>query len=154
MSPAEIIMAALLDESLVVLGLPFSAGVGTQGAASGDWRVGVGVLLDAPDEQVICVDGPGQPPDPKWLLEYPFVQVLVRGMKDGYQAAYQKARDVYDMLLGIPTLSGSWGRIDGITAPGTPSFIGLDQLNRPIFSANYKLFFEPATSALTNREPL
>lgn len=129
------------------------SGFGTIGSASG-WRLGVGVLLDSPDTQLVLVDSPGEHPDPKWLLEYPYVQILLRGAKDGYIVAMQKMQDAYDILLGIPPYNITEGRIDGITGVGTPSFIGSDVLNRPLFSANFRLIFEPAASSLTNRAPL
>jgi hypothetical protein len=141
-SPAEVVMGLLGNNSIGVLG------------ASSGWRLGAGILLDAPDTQIVVNDSPGQAPDPKWLLDYPFVQIRVRGAKDGYAAAYQKAKDAHDVLLGIAPQTGSYGRVDGIIATGSPSFIGIDSLNRPIFSTNYKMFFEPASSSLTNRTQL
>jgi hypothetical protein len=142
-SPAEFLRDKLASVS----------GFGAVGAPSG-WRLGVGVLTDSPDTQVVLTDSPGEHPDPKWLLEYPYAQVLVRGSRDQYIIAMQKMKDAYDILLGILPYVITEGRIDGITIVGTPSYIGADANNRPIFSANFRLIFEPAASSLTNRAPL
>lgn len=131
--------------------LPSQVGVA---AASSGWRLGVGKFTDQPDTQVVAFDGPGQSPDPKWLLDYPVVQILVRGQADGYQAAFRKMREVYDVLLGIDAQVVNGDRWDGITVLSTPSHIGYDEKSRPMFSANFRIIIEPAASDLTNREPL
>lgn len=143
-SPAEILKDLLLA-------IP---GFGTQGGASG-WRVGCGALIDSPDTQVVVNDAPSEHPDPKWLLDYPYCQIMVRGTKDGYQAARAKMQDAFDILLGLPpqVVAGA-GRIDGITALSSPSFIGNDQLERPCFSLNLRMIFEPTASSLSHRLPL
>jgi Bacteriophage minor capsid protein len=128
-------------------------GFGTVGGANG-WRLGCGAITDSPDTQVVLTDSPGEHPDPKWLLEYPYVQTLVRGSRDAYSAPAQKAKDAYDILLGIAPFNIPEGRVDGITGLGGPNFIGNDSLNRPLFSTNFRLIFEPAASPLTNRAPL
>jgi hypothetical protein len=144
-------MALLPDHLMLLL---TEAGVGALGAAEG-WRVGAGRMLDQPDTQITLYDSPGQTPNPLWLLDYPFMQVMVRGAQDGYQAARQKAQDCYDVLLGCqPRIMSNRDRIDAITVVGTPSFIGNDAKNRPMISANYRVIFEPAPSTLTNRLPL
>jgi Bacteriophage minor capsid protein len=131
-----------------------TASAGTIGAGSG-WRIGAGRMLDQPDTQICVYDSPGQTPSPLWLLDYPFVQLMVRGAPDQYSVARQKAQDCYDILLGLEPISFENGdNIDAITIIGTPSFIGSDQKNRPMISTNYRVIFEPATNALTRRLPL
>ena len=124
------------------------------GAATG-WRLGIGRMLDDPDTQITIYDSPGEHPSPLWLLDYPYVQVMVRGTPDGYQAARQKAQDVMDELLGIvPVTFSSGDRIDGITNIGTIGFVGADQRNRPMLSMNMRIIYEPAASTYTHRLPL
>lgn len=136
-----------------VLFLLGAAGIGASAATTG-WRLGIGKLLDQPNTQVVAYDVPGQNPDPAWLLDYPVVQVMVRGGEDGYRDAFQKIRDVYDVLLGIDPQTVNGDRWDGITVLSTPSHIGYDDKNRPLFSANFRIILEPAPSALTHRQPL
>jgi len=128
--------------------------IATVGAATG-WRLGIGRMLDQPDTQITIYDSPGEHPSPLWLLDYPYFQVMVRGSADGYQAARQKAQDCFDQLLGIVPQTFTGGdRIDGITNVGTVGFIGADQLNRPLFSSNFRVIYEPAPSTYTHRQPL
>lgn len=115
----------------------------------------VGKMIDKPDQQVGIYDAPGQAPDPRWLLDYAAVQVIVRAGPQGYPVAFSKMRDVYDILLGIfPPVNANGDRIDGITVLSTPSLIGYDANDRPKISANFRLIIEPAASAFTNRLPL
>jgi hypothetical protein len=139
-----------------LMGMLATAGIGAVGDGSGDLpRLGIGTMPDTPDVQIALYDSPGQPPDPRWLLDYPYVQVMTRGAQFGYKQAAMLARQAYDVLLGIvPVTFANGDRLDGITGIGTPSYIGTDQNSRPIFSCNFRLIFEPAKSDLSNRQPL
>lgn len=141
-SPAEVIKDLLVAASL-----------GTFGASTG-WNIVVGGFTDAPNTQISCIDSPGEPSNPKWLLDYPYVQVLVRGDKRAYAAAYQKVLDVRDVLLGLEPGDIDGDNWNGITQIGTPAFLRYDENDRPLFTSNYRIILEPAASALTNREPL
>lgn len=119
------------------------------------WRLCVGLMVDTPHQQIGFYDAPGQVPDPKWLLDYPAVQVIVRGQPQGYQAAFQKMRDVYDVLLGAdPRVNANGDSIDAITVLAPPSLTGYDKQQRPEISGNFRLIVRPVASAFTNREPL
>lgn len=119
------------------------------------WRVGVGGFTDSPANQISVVDTAGQAPNPLYLLDYPSFQVLVRGEVNGYQSAYYKARNVFDVLLGCePRVASNGDRWDGILAVGQPMFIGNDQLGRPLISCNFRAYMEPGQSPLSNRTPL
>lgn len=144
-SPAEIVMNLLASKAVGVIG----------SAQPTDWRLATGKLTEDPPQQICCYDSPGGTPSSKWLLDYPFVQVLVRSPINGYREGRQKIQDAYDVLLGLPpTLVPGAGNVDAITVVGTPSFIGNDVNERPLFSANFRLIFEPVQSSLSNREPL
>jgi hypothetical protein len=130
-----------------------TAAVGTQAAATG-WSIRIGRLFDEPDTQIAVYDTPSPNPDPKWLLEYPHFQIIVRGNKDDYGGAWQKARDCKDVLLGMFPQVVNSDRIDGIIGVGDINFLSYDTNNRPLFSANFQIFLEPAASALTQRLPL
>lgn len=119
------------------------------------WKIGIGKMTDKPDQQIVIYDAPGQRPDPKWLLDYPYIQVMVRGIPQGYQSAIAKMRDVYDFLLGVyPATFGNGDRLDAVTGLTSPSLIGYDVNDRPRISVNLRLIFEPAASQFTNRLPL
>jgi len=116
----------------------------------------IGRLPSTPNAVMAIVDAPGQAPNPKWLLDYPALQVLVRGEIDDYAAAQQTARDVKDILLGIYSLNvGPDGdRWNSVLMRGDINYIGPDDNSRPVFSLNFGLIIEPAPSASTNREAL
>ncbi len=116
----------------------------------------IGRLPASPDQAMAIVDAPGQAPNPKWLLDYPALQILVRGTIDDYNGAHTQARKVKDLLLGIYSLNvGPDGdRWDSVVMRGDVNYIGPDENSRPVFSLNFGLIIEPAASADTNREAL
>lgn len=120
------------------------------------WRLGIGGFTDTPAEQVVIMDSAGQAPNPLYLLDYPAFQLMVRGSVNGYQAAYRKARDAYDILLGCSPRTTNIGadRWDGILAIGSPVSMGIDPNGRPIISCNFRAYYEPGQSTLSNRTPL
>lgn len=124
------------------------------GGSTGWTRV-VGKMNDDPNKLVCFYDSGGLSPNPKWLLDYRSIQVVVRGDPDTYGTTYTKIQEVRDKLLGLtPVTLGSGDRIDGITGIGEISFLEYDIKSRPKFSMNFRVFWEPATNALTSREPL
>lgn len=141
-SPAEIAVEFL-----------HTAGIASKTATSG-WVARIGRLTTGPDTQVACVDAPGEPSDPRWLLDFPWVTVLVRGAPQAYDTAFQKAKDVKDKLLGLPSQDVTGGRWNSVRAAGDIGFVHYDESNRPVFSMNFRLIVEPNTSVLANRQSL
>lgn len=119
------------------------------------WTLVIGDLPSEPNKVVSFYDTGGMNPHPALLLDFRSVQVLVRGEPKTYGDAYTKAQQIKDVLLGItPETLGSGDRIDGITMLSDIVFLHYDDLSRPVFSVNFRVFWEPATNSLTNREPL
>lgn len=112
----------------------------------------VGKLTDTPDEQICTYDSGGENPNPAWLLNEPHIQIRVRGKPHAYGIAWDKAKLVRDAVLGITPQDVTSGRVDGIIALGDINYIGPDQKERPEFTMNLKMFFEPTTG--TYRLPL
>ncbi len=127
-------------------------GVGVDGDAG--WAIKVGRAPTSPDTLISIYDTPGEAPNPKWLLSFPHFQVQVRGAIDDYAGAYQKAKDVQDVLLGMKSQAVNGDQWDGIVGVGDIAFLKFDENNRPLFAVNFKVFLEPATNALTQRQPL
>lgn len=122
---------------------------------STSWVGKVGKLVSEPDQVAVFYDTGGQNPDPKWLLDYKTVQCIVRARPNDYATGYAKAAEIRDVLLGInPITLGSGDRIDGITMMADLTFINYDDSQRPTFSMNFRIFWEPASNGITNREPL
>lgn len=112
----------------------------------------IGRMTDTPDQQIIIYDTGGLSPNPAYLINYYSVQVRVRGPIDGYAEGWAKAKSVQDALLGIQPVNVGPDHIDGIIGIGDISYLLWDQSNRPHFTLNFRLFFEPGTG--TNRTSL
>ena len=118
------------------------------------WSVHMGHLPKSPNEVVAVVDTGGLSPNPKWLLDYPSVQVLLRGAPNGYVTTRTKAIRIKDELLGIMSQTVNSNRIVSITMNGDIAYMGVDQNERPMFSLNFRLIIQPQASADTNRASL
>lgn len=128
-----------------------TASVGVFAATSG-WAVYVSKMPDKPDTCIALYDSGGGNPNPAWLLDFPSVQVRVRGDENGYQALFNKVTDIKNALLGHPGADVSDGRLVSVRMDGAPAFLGYDELKRPMFTINWTLIFEP--TAGTYRESL
>ncbi len=142
-SPAISIKDMLIDD-----------GVGAVVASGNAWTIRVGQMTEDADEMLAVFDTPGAPPNPLWLLDFPTVQVMIRGAIDGYDAAWTKGRNVKDALLGrAPEVKNS-DSFDAINGLGDLMFLRYDTKNRPLFSVNFNLIVEPATSGFATRTVL
>lgn len=131
-----------------------AASVGSLPANNSDWPIFIGGLVPTPDEQIAITDSGGFTPNPRWILNYRSLQVLIRGKEWDYNTAYQKAEAIQDVLLGLTpqTVGTDWW--DGITGLGDINFIAYDDKERPVFSLNLRIILERADNVLTNRDPL
>jgi hypothetical protein len=96
----------------------------------------------------------GLPANPAWLLEYPGIQVRVRGKPNDHKTANTKAREVLDALTGYPSTTYGSDRLVGIWNTGDVINISQDQNSRPVYVVNFRTIIEPASSGITNRQPL
>lgn len=132
-----------------------SKSVGVVGGTVGTWPIFIGRRLETPDAQIIIFGTGGQAPNPRWLLDFPTFQVMVRGDIDGYAAAETKIQAVKDALFGIdPYVFGDGDRWSGVTMLGDIAFLRYDDKSRPMFVCNFRVIKEPADSVATAREPL
>jgi len=120
--------------------------------SAANWSILISKLPDRPNNCIALFDGGGLAPDPKWLLDFPDVNILIRAAR--YEAAYFKAKQVQDALLGVDSQDLLGDRLVSVTQIGNTSFVGRDDKDRPTFSITLRLIIEPGASALTNREPL
>lgn len=118
------------------------------------WPIYIGELQDAPDEQFAIVDTGGFTPNPAWIVNYLTLQVMTRGKEFGYDVAYNKARNVQEVLLGLAPQDISGDRWCGVTGIGDVTYLGNDDKKRPLFSVNFRIIMEFADSSLSAREPL
>ena len=141
------------DPAVGAKDLLVAAGIGTFAGTSG-WGIFIGKLPQKPETAIAVVGTGGQTANPKYLLDYPSIQVLIRGAKNGYQAAYAKALASKNTLLGLSsqTVNGDWWVQVNMIGDITP--LGFDENDCPMFSVNFSLIIEPASSAGMNRTPL
>jgi hypothetical protein len=123
-----------------------------------DWGLWIGKQPPRPDRAVTIYDAPGNAPNPRYLLDYPSVQIRVRGGQADYAVAGSKIREIRDRLLGresYDAYDGLGDRIVHINGIGDIAFTGWDDATRPEFVLNLALIIEQSqTTSPTNREPL
>lgn len=143
----------MADPAQGIANLLVDASVGAAGGTA-DWGIFIGKLPSSPKAAIGIVTTGGTPPNPQYLLDYPSVQVMVRGNPNGYVAGRAKAQAVKDAILGLPSqeVNGDlWVQFNMI---GDVVTVGFDENNCPLFSVNFALIIEPAESDTSNRIPL
>ncbi len=143
----------MVDPAQGVSDLLVAAGIGVFAATVG-WGIYISKLPESPDTVVEVISSGGPPSNPAWLLDYPRVQIIIRGAKGSYQNAYVKATEVNDILLGLASQTLNGDRWIAINQSSGLAFMGYDDSNRPLLSLNYLLTIEPLTTAGTNRTAL
>lgn len=118
------------------------------------WTSKIGNMVDQPNQLVVFYDTGGQNPNPAWLVDFSSVMVQVRGGVNDYAAAYAQIRRVRDSLLGIDSQDVGSDRLVSVTCMGDIGFLSYDDAQRPLFTVNFRVIIEPATDAITQREPL
>lgn len=124
---------------------------------TGNWAVYIGTMPSTPVQVITIYDAPGLAPNPKWLLDYPSIQIKVRGGPNDYSAAYNKIRELSERLIGKPAfnaLDGSGDRIVMINGIGSIAYLERDENQRHVFVMNLSLIIEPAATANSQRSPL
>ena len=128
-----------------------SPALGTFGANTG-WSINIGKLVSSPHTAIGIMQSGGLPPNPRYLLDYPSVQIMVRGAANDYQGGLAKAQAVKDRLLGIPSQTLNSDRWVACNMLGDIINLGFDENNCPMFALNFQLIIEPASG--TNRVAL
>ncbi len=118
------------------------------------WAIEIGAMPPTPDKVIMISDTGGLEPNPKYLLDFPTVQTMVRGEVSGYLDTFREAKAIKDILLGIDAQDINSDRIDGIIQNGDLAFVGRDEQQRPLFAINFALFVEPQVVANSNRVAL
>lgn len=132
--------------AMIIKDILEAANVGdfADGSAFSLW---IAALPDKPDEAIAIYDSGGETPNPKWALDYPSVQVRLRGKENGYPALYDKVVAVRDALLGFPGDDLDDGRLVSVRMIGGAAFLGRDEKKRPSFTLNWSLILEPTPGA-------
>lgn len=123
--------------SVDIANLLESEGLGVFGGISG-WCIYIGTEPSKPDTTVTLYDTTGAEPDYAAAIEYPAIQVRVRGSPYGYPAAYERAKDVRDLLIATNGVMLG-GATYSAWIMGDVAYLATDESQRPIFVANYRL---------------
>lgn len=124
-------------------------------ADAGCPQVFIGVMDDQPDLAISCISTGGSSPEVHLAVDYPSVQVLVRGpITDGYAVSRVIAQKVKDTLLGIFSLNVNGDRWDSVSMRGDLIWVGRDEKGRPMWSLNFSLIVEPGDLTNSNRVAL
>lgn len=130
-----------------------AASVGVFNATTG-WAIGINKETDAPDTRITLYDSGGLTPSPRYLLDYPSLQVRVRGSASDPNAARTKIKEVKDALLGLESQDVNGNRWVSVLGQGDVTPLGFDKNDRPLFVINFSLIIEPALTGTENRIPL
>ena len=126
-------------------------GIGSwQGVPSSAWPIFIGNEPSDPNDCITLYDTPGLAPNPKFLLDFPRFMVRVRS-KD-YVEGFNKAEQIKDALLGLPSQTIGDIRYDGIWVVVDTHLLMTDNRNRSIFVNTYRSIREPSVG--TNRVSL
>lgn len=127
----------------------------TGAAPTNDWGVNISKLPLSPTRVIAIFDTGGiGSPNPALLLNFPTVQIQVRGNSNDNALVYAKAQDIKDRLLGADSQDVLGDRLVSVGMIGDITFMGRDDNDCPIYSLNFRLIVEPATNALTHRIPV
>ena len=120
------------------------------------WTFRIGKMPSSPDQVITLIDQGGPGGIPNLLVDYPGLQVLVRGPRGdvGYKTSYLMMRRIRDAILGMSNAPPEFPELDGITERGHIVPLGYDDTDRHVWSSNYQLLVEPGTNAITHRSSL
>lgn len=131
-----------------------AANLGQITSLNADWFISQGYMPDGPpgvDRAIAIYDTPGRPPERGSLnpLDYPSVQVTVRGGEADYQAIRDKIQAIYMTLneqeAAITTVTGS-PFIYFYSQQSAPLSMGRDERKRPKLSWNFRsMRYRPGT---------
>jgi hypothetical protein len=136
----------MTDIAVSVKDILVAAGVGVFAAPTG-WSIAISREPTSPDSVITIFPTGGFSPNPKWKVDFPSVQIRIRGNRSGYQAAEAKAKEVKNTLLGIFSLDINGDRLVSITMAGDMTLLTYDDNERPIFVINFRLIVEPSESS-------
>lgn len=105
------------------------------------WIITVDKMPADPDTVITVKDSSGPAAEPAVAIDYPGVQILVRGSQagDGYAQAYDKIFAVRNALVGIPSRPSIWTALASCVQRGHIVPLGEQDTDRPVLSLNLQL---------------
>ncbi len=99
-------------------------------------------IPETPDFCVVVRNTTGFDANPAYRRDSPTVQVIIRGNKLSSEAAYDKALEVKNALLGRPTTTVNSKDYVQFLMTGDIIRVGQDENSRPLYSTNWRLVIE------------
>ena len=115
------------------------------------WVLYSGIMPETPDRAITVTDTGGTEPNPKWLLDFPAAQIMVRGNVGDYVAVFTEANTIKNILLGLDSQDVGGDRWVSVLVGSDVTFIGFDDNQRPRWVLNLRFIIEPAVEAESNR---
>lgn len=105
-----------------------------------------------PDKTVTIYNYGGADPVANIRLDYPSVQIRVRGAMNGYAEAEQRVQSIKNLLIAASQQTINSNVYVGFWMKGDTIFLKFDEKLRPIFVTNWRVAVQPDVS--DNRLPL
>lgn len=115
------------------------------------WAISISRQIDTPHTLITLYDAPGLAPEPGLDIDYPSVQVVVRGTVNGYMAAWKKARQIRDALLGRSTEVRNGDMWASVTMMNDIMHLGEDENERPMLTMTFNLIIHPGDMTNSHR---
>lgn len=144
---------SLISEGIKDILVENNVGVFQPGAAPTDWVIVISKVRDAPNKMIVIYDIGGRAPEPGLDINYPSIQVYVRGEPDGYKDAHAKARRIKDVLLGRSNETRNGDVWASVTMQSDVIPIGYDGNERPQFTLNFELIVHQGDLTYSHRDP-
>lgn len=142
-----------MNPASVLKDLLVAGNAGTFNASTG-WNITLHSMPEAPNQCITLYNSGGRSPNPAYQLDFPSVQVMIRGNVGDGEGAYAQAVKCKDLLLGVTSQDVIGGRLMSVTLLGDINALGWDEKSRPRFSINVNMITEPDVSADSNRVAL
>lgn len=132
-----------------------SIGVFQPNAALTDWVIAISRMRDGdgtPNKMIVIYDTAGYAPEPGLDINYPSIQIVVRGEPNGYVDTYKKAQQIKNVLLGRLSEDRGGDKWAGITMPSDIIPMGYDDNERPELVMNFDLIIHQGDLSNTPRK--
>ena len=104
---------------------------------------------DTPIECITLYNYSDAEPDPKFLMDFPSIQVRSRAMT--YESAYNNALTVFNALVGKDAFTKNTTRYTGVFAQTSIFDIGIANNDNFVCGFNLRLIVEPVTDGQHRR---
>jgi Bacteriophage minor capsid protein len=143
---------ALISEGIKDILVSAGIGVFQPSAGSNDWHIIISRIKPNPDKMIVIYDTAGLPPEPGLDINYPGIQIVVRGMPNGYKDTSVKSKRIKDEFLGMPKTTVNGDIWASVTMTSDIIWLGYDENERPSFSLNFQLIVHQGDLANSHRE--